>query len=424
MRGSDTRTDTEVRRRGSRLGATAALVGVLSLTACGSGGDDAAGGDAPAGEAEEDPRVGPDFSAEPAVTLTEHHAGRGEAVLTEETAYLADHGGLTAYDLDNGEERFRVEPAAPGLDAYTPEDLPEEESERTRFRTGLSQLDVPQLVDVAGTDAVLASHLVEPDGGLEGSLLAADAETGEELWSTEIRSDIWDDFPVSPALRVGEAHEGHVVVTVSNGDPVYQDIELTHERFVVALDSGEVVQELGDTGIAGHANGTLYTMDRLDNGTFDELVGRDPVSGSERWRLDLPDAVPAVYGPWIVATEPYESTQLLDVEDRDTVLDLDEGLGLCVYDPDSAMLACDGEEEIVAVNADGEVAWSLPTDDAYARLNLQGGYLYTRPEDDLLALDMTTGEPVSDSLDAEPDAVGPTGALFRDDMTVSFHTVD
>ncbi len=429
VRSAGARRGTAGRRTGGRWVAATALAGVLSLTACGSGGDDAkpAGQAAPTDEEPaEEPRPSPGFSTEPTTALTEHYVGQASGALNSETAYLADHGGLTAYDLETGEERWRLEPEAPGLDAYGPDDIPTEKAELSFFQSGLSHLAEPILTDVAGTEAVLAARLVDLGEAVGGSLQLADADSGDQLWSTELRPEFWETNAATPTLYLGEVHDERVVVTVSNGSYM-EPGSLAFEHFVIDLGDGEV-QELGaDVSYAGHANGALYTQDRLADGASGDLVARDPATGEEKWRTELPGSYGTVYGPWILVSDSGDGARLLSAEDRSIVRDAGEGLDgvrQCDYDPALIALVCVTEEEIVGVGEDGQIAWTTPTDGSYTSTRLFNGYLYAQPAGELIVLDVLTGETVTENVTTTPHAAGPTGVLLTEGTTVSFHAAE
>ncbi|NJQ16948.1 outer membrane protein assembly factor BamB family protein [Streptomyces bohaiensis] len=407
------------------------LAGALALAGCssddGPSTDDrrasSAGEEEPAG----DTRVSAEFAADPTLTLSEHYAGLVRAVLDADTAFVSDHGGLTAYALDDGAERFRVEPAAPGVDAYGPDDIPEDEGDRQRFSTDLVDLPQPQLTEVDGRDVLLAAHLVEADGnGVRGSLMGVDAATGEELWNLELDPEHWRSDPFRPALTLSAAHDGHVVVTSTNGDFLHQQPPLTRERHVVDLATGEIVRELEDT-LIGHVDGVVYTAVGSDGIIGGTLVAADAVDGEVLWELDVPDQGSAVLGPWLLLTDWDGLTQgdgqLLRLSDREVVLDRGEGPDAargCIHDDESAVTACTLENELIGIDADGAVIWSIPTDGGWVSPEPGNGYLYGRPDGTPLAIDAATGE-IAAEFDRDPETVGPTGVLQRDGNTLTFH---
>ncbi|NJQ04120.1 outer membrane protein assembly factor BamB family protein [Streptomyces lonarensis] len=411
--------------------AAVCLAGALALAGCsGDGGasDDARGEPSAGGEEPPaDTRVSAEFAADPTLTLSEHYAGSVRAVLDADTAYVSDHGGLTAYALTDGSERFRVEPAAPGVDAYEPDDIPENESGRQWFTTGLANLPQPQLTEVDGVEVLLAAHLVEADGnGVRGSLMAVDAASGEELWSLELDPEHWRSDPSSPTLALSTAHDGHVVVTSTNGDYLHEQPPVTLERHVVDLAAGEVVRELEDT-LIGHVDGVVYTAVGSDGIIGGTLVAADAADGEVLWELDVPDQGSAVIGPWLLLTDWDGLTQgdgqLLRLSDREVVLDRGEGPDAargCTHDDASAVTACTLENELIGIDADGAIIWSIPTDGGWVSLEPGNGYLYGRPDGTPLAIDAATGE-IAAEFDRGPEVVGPAGVLQRDGTTLTFH---
>ncbi len=418
-----------MKRGRSRWFGAAAALGALTLTACSSGIDAATPERIASTESEEpeESRPLPGFRDAPSVVLTEHYAGRPKAALDAQTAYLADHGGLTAYDLDTGEERWRTQPELPGRGAYSPDDIPSDDAERRQFVAGLDHLEAPLLTTVAGDEAVLVGHLIELGDGVGSSLLLADAADGAKLWEIELQSPAWETRAAAPSLYLNLVEEEELaVVTLGNGSYVAGGLE--YHRYVVDLARGEVLYELDDEfAWAGTSGGVIYTQTRLASGGYGDLSALDAATGAELWRHSLTDRYATAYGPWLLVTSREDDAQLLRAEDQSVALDVGDGLdGVrnCVYEESLSTLVCAVHEEFVGVNETGEITWLVDAGEGYRTLQLANTYLYTDPHDVPAAIDPLTGETASDGFATTPDAVGPSGALFRESTTVGFHAAE
>nr|WP_245240685.1 PQQ-binding-like beta-propeller repeat protein [Streptomyces spiramenti] len=256
--------------------------------------------------------------------------------------------------------------------------------------------------------------------------MAVDAASGEELWGLELDPEHWRSNPFRPSLTLSAAHDGHVVVTSTNGDFLHQQPPLTRERHVVDLATGGIVRALEDT-LIGHADGVVYTAVGAEGIIGGTLVAAEAADGEVLWELDVTDQGSAVVGPWLLLTEWDGQTQgegqLIRLSDREVVLDRGEAPDAargCVHDAESAVTACALEDELIGIDADGAITWSIPTDGGWVSLEPGNGYLYGRPDGTPLAIDAATGE-IAAEFDRDPAAVGPTGVLQRDGTTLTFH---
>lgn len=405
--------------------AAVALVGSV-LTACGSGEDSQAAGDAPPAAARtsrpvHDPPATfattgaemPDGLIVDILDLDNRLVGPPPVTLYKSTAFVGAFDHVQAIDTTNGHVRATIEPAGKAL----------VEGDGTEHKAG-----APAIVTISGTPALLTPFPVEQSGtGTQAShkaveITASDPDAAKVRWQVTLRLPEWADEPNAEltATAVGaNGNTGLVAVSDSNSHAVTYGIDLTTHRQIWVQDG------FAATGIA---EGTAVGWTTENHETL--AAGHDAATGAPRWQgQSMVSQTVSALGPHFVllqgghfgSEKPY--VQLLDPATGKTgqQLPIQLSKGTCVYDEKST-LVCHGTgagtDDDAAFGLDattGRTLWQLPDKQA-DRIAPEittawHGRAYGKTENGPVALDARTGQDLPASPRIAPVLVNGSAGL-------------
>lgn len=405
--------------------AAVALVGSV-LTACGSGEDSQAAGDAPPATARtsrpvHDPPATfattgaemPDGLIVDILDLDNRLVGPPPVTLYKSTAFVGAFDHVQAIDTTNGHVRATIEPAGKAL----------VEGDGTEHKAG-----APAIVTISGTPALLTPFPVEQSGtGTQAShkaveITASDPDAAKVRWQVTLRLPEWADEPNAEltATAVGaNGNTGLVAVSDSNSHAVTYGIDLTTHRQIWVQDG------FAATGIA---EGTAVGWTTENHETL--AAGHDAATGAPRWQgQSMVSQTVSALGPHFVllqgghfgSEKPY--VQLLDPATGKTgqQLPIQLSKGTCVYDEKST-LVCHGTgagtDDDAAFGLDattGRTLWQLPDKQA-DRIAPEittawHGRAYGKTENGPVALDARTGQDLPASPRIAPVLVNGSAGL-------------
>ncbi|WP_369265028.1 hypothetical protein [Streptomyces sp. R35] len=405
--------------------AAVALVGSV-LTACGSGEDSQAAGDAPSAAARtsrpvHDPPATfattgaqmPDGLLVDILDLDNRLVGPLPVTLHGSTAYVGAFDHVQAIDTTNGHVTATIEPAGEGLP----------EGDGTEHKAG-----APAIVTISGTPALLTPFLVKQSGtGTQAShkaveITVSDPDAAKVRWQVTLRLPEWAAEPSTEltATAVGaNENTGVVAVSDNNSHAVTYGIDLTTHRQIWVQDG------FAATGIA---EGTAVGWNTENYEAH--AAGHDAATGAPRWQgQSMVSQTVSALGPHFVllqggdwgSEKPY--VQLLDPATGKTKQQLPIQLskGTCVYDEKST-LVCHGTgagtDDDAAFGLDattGKTLWQLPDKQA-DRIAPEittawHGRAYGKTENGPVALDARTGQDLPTSPHIAPVLVNGSAGL-------------
>jgi hypothetical protein len=412
--------------------AAVALVCGATLTACGSGGDSKAAGDAPSAAASKsgaalrpvhDPPAKfattgarmPDGLITDVLSLDGTLVGPPPVTLYGSTAYVGAFDHVQAIDTANGHVTATIEPKGNGMAATA----------GIEHKAG-----APAVVRTGGTPALVTPFPVVQTGtGTQADHVAvevavSDPATAKERWRVTLRLPEWAAEPTAELTTTAVGADGNIaVVTVTEEDfyAVTFGVDLTAHRQVWAQEA------FAATGIAkGTAVG--WSVDKADW----HIAGHDAATGKRRWQGQSigthqtvstagPNFVQLQAGDWGSDTK---YLQLLDPATGTTKQRLPAALGqgTCVYDEKSTLVCHDGTSKdtdgLVAYGLDattGKMLWQLPDKQADRVApeitTAWHGRVYGKTEKGPVALDARTGEDIPTSPGIAPVLVNGSAGL-------------
>jgi polyvinyl alcohol dehydrogenase (cytochrome) len=315
--------------------------------------------------AEGEDTVSPDNVAtlEPAWTLDGLQGLSGTPVIVDGTVYLGDWSGhIRAVDAESGEELWATD-AGHGL--------------------------IAQSVAVT-EDRVVAA-------GFESHMVAVDRESGELLWETQV-----DDQPASIVFGGAVEVDGLVVLGIATMDELTPGAPPSLGGSIVALDaeSGEEAWRywIGQEGQAG-SGGSVWSSAAFDEDRGHIYIGtaNNTTDAGTTGRTDAVVSLDAATGEevWVSQFTPADTMSTGDVGAPPNLFEVDGADALGVGDKGGVYRALDRET--------GEVLWETSVTDGGPQGGIMGAaavagdsiYVASNKasaDADLVALDRETGE--------------------------------
>ncbi|MGP3971645.1 protein kinase domain-containing protein [Streptomyces sp. 6N223] len=346
----------------------------------------------------------------PVESDTDLDAGAEHPVaLHDQTLWITDDEGVSAVDVVTGERIDRIEPSDPPLYENGPD---------TRH------LYAPELVDLNGRTAAIATIPVEPNPGEKAiEVIAANADTAEFLWRQTITLDPTPEGRLGASVWTG-AFDGMAPIqwTLDGhlGGTIVVDLE--DPRMLWSRADFQVTDGYGGT-LVGFANDP-------DDPTRVRVRGVRLTDGEDLWSTE-PSNGPGTNstgGPW-VRTRTDAGTHLLEIATGDPAFDgqIDVSSDMeCPFNEDTTVVVCASEWDgrAWALDAEtGELLWQRDSGEWEGELTAAYGNLRYVARDDgaPVAVDARTGEVVAPHTGVAPDRVSPYAGLVFTDAGIEVH---
>ncbi|MFB7763634.1 outer membrane protein assembly factor BamB family protein [Streptomyces xiamenensis] len=364
------------------------------------------------------------FAADPVRAVDVGPVSHPPVALHATVAWLLDEEGLTGIDMTTGEDIARLSPtAAPLYEAWGPRSgLTDEDAARLEVEGAQRQLHHPSVVELAGRSTVIGTiPVIGKSDSPELEIIAADAETGEVVWTLPLQLDGLDsDGDGRIAASVIHADGHHVALQVMEGNVMTRTVVVDAAARQVAWESTEF-KAFGGAG--SHLAGL-----RFDEGTT--VLGVDLAEGDTVWEQQVSGNInlgPAESFLRFEDKDGHEGPGLIDIESGQGhygVAGLTGDMN-CRHGAGGTTLVCMAEGgDAMAVdlgNVDAPL-WQLPQD------NVPGNYravfqdsVYLDNDDELVVMDARSGETISTAPGPAPRLVNSHGGIVLSGQTIQIY---